>query len=134
MNSRNLLAKPVVAHNKIQTQQPNDVFSKETSQNNTVPTNSNDVVEPHQLVTSIAFKSTKSWLRQHRYHQMVIQSQHIPHNNSLAAGTIRNTQNAAFQLIETTSLYLLDWYFKPSADLSSSRASDDPVVNTQNVD
>ncbi|KZV54115.1 hypothetical protein F511_16955 [Dorcoceras hygrometricum] len=54
VNSRNLLAKPVIAHNKIHTQQPDDVFSKETSQNDIVPTNSNDVAELHQLVEQLS--------------------------------------------------------------------------------
>ncbi|KZV20425.1 protein FAF-like, chloroplastic [Dorcoceras hygrometricum] len=83
----------------------------------------------HQLI-----QTTPHSIRQHRYHQLVTQSQHISHNDFLAAGTRRNTQNATFQLIETTSLYLLDWFFEPAADLSSSRASADLVVNTQNVD
>ncbi|KZV51396.1 hypothetical protein F511_17267 [Dorcoceras hygrometricum] len=34
----------------------------------------------------------------------------------LAAGSIRNTQNTAFQLNETTSLHFYDWFPKPAAD------------------
>ncbi|KZV45427.1 peroxisome biogenesis protein 1 [Dorcoceras hygrometricum] len=55
--------------------------------------------------------------------QLVTQSQRIPHNKSLAAGTSRNTQNAAFRLIKTTSLYLYDWFFKPSAGRSFTHRS-----------
>ncbi|KZV34395.1 histone-lysine N-methyltransferase ASHR3-like [Dorcoceras hygrometricum] len=35
-------------------------------------------------------------------------------NRSLATGTRRNTQNAAFPLNQTTSLLISDWFFKPN--------------------
>ncbi|KZV50546.1 hypothetical protein F511_31431 [Dorcoceras hygrometricum] len=74
VNSRELSTETSRCPQQNQTQQPVVAFSKNI-QDDTVPTNSNDAVAP----------------------------QRIPHNNSLATGTRRNTQNAAFQLIKTTS-------------------------------
>ncbi|KZV06891.1 Mitochondrial [Dorcoceras hygrometricum] len=76
---------------------------EKTSQNDTVPTNLNDIVALHQLVTSASLPPAGSPVATHYSQQ------------PLAAGSIRNTQNAAFQLNETTSLHFYDWFPKPAA-------------------
>ncbi|KZV23851.1 hypothetical protein F511_31196 [Dorcoceras hygrometricum] len=72
---------------------------EKTSQNDTVPTNLNDIVK----VTSASLPPAGSPVATHYSQQ------------PLAAGSIRNTQNATFQLNETTSLHFYDWFPKPAA-------------------
>ncbi|KZV49949.1 methyladenine glycosylase family protein [Dorcoceras hygrometricum] len=117
---------------------------EKTSQNNTVPTNLNDIVALHQLVhLSLATQpkagtrslqaNTNGWSREINQNDDVltnpndivkVTSASLPpagspvathYSQPLAAGFIRNTQNAAFQLNETTSLHFYDWFPKPAA-------------------
>ncbi|KZV55546.1 hypothetical protein F511_35097 [Dorcoceras hygrometricum] len=57
----------------------------------------------------------------------------------LAAGSIRNTQNTAFQLNETTSLHFYDWFPKPAAvnpadnstvNSASAQSADNSAANS----
>ncbi|KZV23053.1 pectinesterase [Dorcoceras hygrometricum] len=57
--SRNLITVTSFCSQQNQSQQPVIVFSKE-HQNDTVPTNSNDIAELHQLTTDISCETTKS--------------------------------------------------------------------------
>ncbi|KZV23853.1 mercuric reductase [Dorcoceras hygrometricum] len=72
---------------------------EKTSQNDTVPTNLNDIVK----VTSASLPPAGSPVATHYSQQ------------PLTAGSIRNTQNATFELNETTSLHFYDWFPKPAA-------------------
>ncbi|KZV17136.1 methyladenine glycosylase family protein [Dorcoceras hygrometricum] len=118
---------------------------EKTSQNDTVPTNLNEIVALHQLVHQSLAKQPKAgtrslqannngWLREINQNDdaltnpndiIKVTSASLPpagspvtthfSQQSLAAGSIRNTQNAAFQLNETTSLHFYDWFPKPAA-------------------
>ncbi|KZV54264.1 Beta-catenin-like protein [Dorcoceras hygrometricum] len=118
---------------------------EKTSQNDTVPTNLNDIVALHQLVhlslakqpkagTRSLQANTNGWSREINQNDdaltnpndiVKVTSASLPPAGSpvathysqqpLAAGSIRNTQNAAFQLNETTSLHFYDWFPKPAA-------------------
>ncbi|KZV30138.1 Auxin transport protein (BIG) isoform 1 [Dorcoceras hygrometricum] len=118
---------------------------EKTSQNDTIPTNLNDIVALHQLVhLSLATQpkagtrslqaNTNGWSREINQNDdaltnpndiVKVTSASLPPAGSpvathhsqqpLAAGSIRNTQNAAFQLNETTSLHFYDWFPKPAA-------------------
>ncbi|KZV18391.1 pyrroline-5-carboxylate reductase [Dorcoceras hygrometricum] len=74
-------------------------WSREINQNDDALTNPNDIVK----VTSASLPPAGSPVAKHYSQQ------------PLAAGSIRNTQNAAFQLNETTSLHFYDWFPKPAA-------------------
>ncbi|KZV36588.1 hypothetical protein F511_42711 [Dorcoceras hygrometricum] len=121
---------------------------EKTSQNSTVPTNLNDIVALHQLIhlsfakqpkagTRSLQANTNGWSREINQNDdaltnpndiVKVTSASLPPAGSpvathysqqpLAAGSIRNTQNAAFKLNETTSLHLYDWFPKPAADHS----------------
>ncbi|KZV30769.1 hypothetical protein F511_37854 [Dorcoceras hygrometricum] len=118
---------------------------EKTSQKDTVPTNLNDIVALHQLVhlslakqpkagTRSLQENTNGWSREINQNDdaltnpndiIKVTSASLPPAGSpvathysqqpLAAGSIRNTQNAAFQLNETTSLHFYDWFPKPAA-------------------
>ncbi|KZV20079.1 hypothetical protein F511_10153 [Dorcoceras hygrometricum] len=118
---------------------------EKTSQNDTVPTNLNDIVALHHLVHLSLAKQPKSgtrslqantngWSREINQNDdaltnpndiLKVTSASLPPAGSpvathysqqpLAARSIRNTQNAAFQLNETTSLHFYDWFPKPAA-------------------
>ncbi|KZV45945.1 hypothetical protein F511_28892 [Dorcoceras hygrometricum] len=81
MNSRNLPTNQSFPTTN-QAQQRVDVFSKE-HQNDTVPTNSNDVAELHQLTTYISLETTKSW------YQLSIQK---PEEDQLGTGQRKPTE------------------------------------------
>ncbi|KZV29843.1 hypothetical protein F511_43016 [Dorcoceras hygrometricum] len=121
---------------------------EKTSQNDTVPTNLNDIVALHQLVhlsfakqpkagTRSLQANTNGWSREINQNDdaltnpneiVKVTSASLPPAGSpvathysqqpLAAGSIRKTQNAQFQLNETTSLHFYDWFPKPAADHS----------------
>ncbi|KZV36648.1 Mitochondrial [Dorcoceras hygrometricum] len=117
---------------------------EKTSQNDTVPTNLNDIVALHQMVhlslakqpkagTRSLQANTNGWSREINKNDdaltnpndiVKVTSASLPPAGSpvathysqqpLADGSIRNTQNAAFQLNETTSLHFYDWFPKPA--------------------
>ncbi|KZV16408.1 hypothetical protein F511_18488 [Dorcoceras hygrometricum] len=74
-------------------------WSREINQNDDALTNPNDIVK----VTSASLPPAGSPVATHYSQQ------------PLATGFIRNTQNAAFQLNETTLLHFYDWFPKPAA-------------------
>ncbi|KZV30042.1 hypothetical protein F511_41008 [Dorcoceras hygrometricum] len=118
---------------------------EKTSQNDIVPTNLNDIVALHQLVhlslakqpkagTRSLQANTNGWSREINQNDDALTKPNdivkvtsaslkpvgspvATHYSQqpLAAGSIRNTQNAAFQLNETTSLHFYDWFPKPAA-------------------
>ncbi|KZV23002.1 hypothetical protein F511_16753 [Dorcoceras hygrometricum] len=74
-------------------------WSREINQNDDALTNPNDILK----VTSASLPPAGSPVATHYSQQ------------PLTAGSIRNTQNTAFQLNETTSLHFYDWFPKPAA-------------------
>ncbi|KZV53654.1 hypothetical protein F511_38991 [Dorcoceras hygrometricum] len=108
-----LQQKPAVALNKNQ-QQPTDVAFAKEHQNDAASTNQNDAVALQHLTTDF-FPNNQ---------QMVAlnNSNGVVKDTSPLLPTVdqkRYTQNAAFQLIKTTSPLISDWFLKPTAGHSA---------------
>ncbi|KZV50082.1 hypothetical protein F511_21652 [Dorcoceras hygrometricum] len=109
----------------VEQQQP-DVAFLFAHQNDTASTNRNDVAALHQLIPN-SIKTTNDWLRstsKRRRKEYVSITANSRRNQQLVTiflttGTRRNPQNAAFQLIKTTSRCSHDWFLKPAAGHSA---------------
>ncbi|KZV54800.1 hypothetical protein F511_04422 [Dorcoceras hygrometricum] len=104
----------VVAFNKKKQQQPTNIAFSRKHQNDAAPTNQNDVTALHQLIPN-PFETTTSWSRYvtqnddvTRFPLTKVKRRRLTSNSWLLKPTAepkRYTQNAAFQLIKTTSLH-----------------------------
>ncbi|KZV23659.1 hypothetical protein F511_06989 [Dorcoceras hygrometricum] len=110
-NSRNLTTETIFCSQQNH-QQPSDVAF--THQNDTASTNQNDAASLQQLTTD-SFQNNQQLVTLNNSNNVVRDtSPLLP-----TAEQKRYTQNAAFQLIKTTSPLISDWFLKPTAGHSA---------------
>ncbi|KZV31962.1 Calmodulin binding protein-like family protein [Dorcoceras hygrometricum] len=126
-NSRNITTKTSFFSQQNQ-QQPSDVAFLFSHQNDAASTNQNDFAYPQQLTTDF-FQNNQQLVALNNSNNVVRDtSPLLP-----TAEQKRYTQNAAFQLIKTTSPLTSDWFLKPTAGHSAGTIPHNAIADSATI-